>query len=39
VAFWDVVTYCLVDSLLSYTEGGGILFLHMLVSEKVHVTS
>jgi hypothetical protein len=39
VTFWDVMTYRLVDSLFSYTEDGSSIFLHMLVSEKVHVTS
>jgi hypothetical protein len=39
VTFWDVMIHCLVDSFLSYTEDGSSIFLHMLVSEKVHVTS
>jgi len=39
VTFWDVMTYRLVDSLLSYNGDGSSIFLHMLVSEKVHVIS
>ena len=39
VTFWDVMTYCLIGSFLFYTEDGSSMFLHMLVCEKVHVTS
>jgi len=39
VTFWYVMIYCLVDSFLTYTEDGSSIFLHMLVSKKVHVTS